>query len=49
MHLLAIVTLLARWRAQPAEPETCWHCKHPVQDTTAGTLCGHCGADQVPF
>ena len=49
MHLLAMLTLLARWLAQPPALEIYWHYRHPVQDTTAGAVCGHWGADQVPF
>jgi len=49
MHLLAILTLMIRWRAQPPAPETCWHCRQPVHHITAGAICGHCRADLVPF
>ena len=49
--LAQLLVLAERQRilAQAPEPETCWHCRQPVQDTTAGAVCSHCGAALVPF
>lgn len=49
--LAQLLALVARPRmlAYEPEPETCWHGAYPVQDIMAGAVCGHCGADLVPF
>ena len=46
---LCVLEELRRVLAPALEPETCWHCMQPVQYTMSGAVCGHCGADLVPF
>ena len=49
--LAQLLVLAERQRllAHEPEPETCWHGAYPVQGTTAGAVCSHCGTDLVPF
>ena len=46
---LCVLVELPRVLAQAPQAETGWHCKQPVQYTTSGDVCGHGGADLVPF